>query len=125
MKDRFKKDWQYYKFCLYGFLKNQRFFEPFFILIFLRNKGLNFTRIWTLYSIRIILQFLFEVPIGVAADTTGRRGIMLFAYGFYFRSGFKLPDRFVCRSRGTRVCSSYCFCIAARVDSEINNLYPV
>jgi MFS family permease len=86
MTVRFGKDLQYYKFCLYGFLKNQRFFEPFLILIFLRDKGLNFTEIGTLYSIRFILQFFFEVPSGVAADAMGRRGTLLFAYGFYMVS---------------------------------------
>jgi MFS family permease len=86
MEVRFRKDWQYYKFCFYGFLKNQRFFEPFLILIFLRDKGLNFTEIGTLYSIRFILQFLFEVPSGIAADAMGRRGTLLFAYGFYMLS---------------------------------------
>jgi MFS family permease len=95
-KSIFGKDWQYYKFCLYGFLKNQRFFEPFFILIFLRDKGLSFTEIGTLYSIRFILQFLFEVPSGVAADAMGRRGTMLFAYGFYMFSfaGYFLASTF-------------------------------
>ena len=28
------KDKQYYKFCMYGFFKNLKFFEPFFILFF-------------------------------------------------------------------------------------------
>ena len=37
----FRKDLQYYKFCLYGFLKNLRFFEAFLILFFLEG-GLSF-----------------------------------------------------------------------------------
>ncbi len=86
MKTAFRKDWQYYKFCFYGFLKNQRFFEPFLILIFLRDKGLSFTQIGTLYSIRFILQSIFEIPSGVAADALGRRGTMLVAYAFYMVS---------------------------------------
>ena len=32
------------RFSLYGFLKNQRYFEPFIILFFL-EKGLSFTQI--------------------------------------------------------------------------------
>ena len=32
------KDKQYFKFCLYGFLKNLRFFEPFLIIFFLQNE---------------------------------------------------------------------------------------
>ncbi len=86
MKTTFRKDWQYYKFCFYGFLKNQRFFEPFLILIFLHDKGLNFTQIGTLYSIRFLLQTIFEIPSGVAADALGRRGTMLVAYAFYMVS---------------------------------------
>jgi len=82
----FKKDWQYYKFCLYGFLKNQRFFEPFLLLIFLRDKGLSFTEIGTLYSIRFILRSLLEIPSGVIADALGRKGTMLFSYAFYMIS---------------------------------------
>ncbi|MBA7519550.1 hypothetical protein ES705_11629 [subsurface metagenome] len=86
MTSRYRKDWQYYKFCLYGFLKNQRFFEPFILLIFLHEKGLNYTQIGTLYSIRFILRTLFEIPSGIAADAMGRRGTMLFSYGFYMAS---------------------------------------
>lgn len=86
MKNIFNKDRQYYKFCLYGFLINQRFFEPFILLIFLHNKGLSYTQIGTLYSIRFILRTLFEVPSGIAADAMGRRGTMLFSYGFYMLS---------------------------------------
>ncbi len=84
--EKFIKDGQYYKFCFYGFLKNQRFYEPFILLIFLHNKGLNFTQIGSLYSIRFILRTLFEIPSGIAADAMGRRGTMLFAYGFYMVS---------------------------------------
>lgn len=86
MAEKFTKDWQYYKFCLYGFLKNQKFYEPFILLIFLHNKGLNFTQIGTLYSIRFILRTLFEIPSGIAADAMGRRGTMLYSYGFYMVS---------------------------------------
>ncbi len=96
MKTTFRKDWQYYKFCFYGFLKNQRFFEPFLLLIFLRDKGLSFTQIGTLYSIRFILRSIFEIPSGVAADALGRRGTMLVAYSFYMVSfvTYYLADTF-------------------------------
>ncbi len=82
----FTKNWQYYKFCLYGFLKNQRFFEFFLILIFLRYKGLTYSQIGILYSIRFIFRALFEIPSGFMADAFGRRGIMLFAYIMYMAS---------------------------------------
>ena len=32
-----------FRFCLYGFLKNQQYYEPFLILVF-REKGLSFLR---------------------------------------------------------------------------------
>lgn len=97
MAEKFRKDGQYYKFCLYGFLKNQRFFEPFILLIFLYNKDLSYTEIGSLYSIRFILRTIFEVPSGIAADAMGRRGTMLFSYGFYMISflGYYFAESFL------------------------------
>ncbi|MBF9014143.1 MULTISPECIES: MFS transporter [unclassified Oceanispirochaeta] len=66
------KNRQYYKFCFYGFLKNLRFFDAFFIL-FLIEKGLNFTQIGTLYALREITTNLFEIPSGIIADNFGRK----------------------------------------------------
>ena len=83
----FKKDLQYYKFCLYGFLKNQRFFEPFLIL-FLLEKNLNYFQIGSIYSIRMITRMFFEIPSGVAADVIGRRVSMIFSYSMYLISFF-------------------------------------
>lgn len=96
MSKTFKKDWQYYKFCLYGFLKNQRFFDPFLILFF-QEKGLNYTQIGTLYSIRFIIRAILEIPSGMVADALGRRGTMLFSYGMYLISfpSYYLSNNFV------------------------------
>lgn len=66
------KDKQYYKFSLYGFLKNLRFFEPFLIIFFLQ-KDLTYLEIGTLYAIREIAINLFEIPSGIIADALGRR----------------------------------------------------
>ncbi|MFW6262769.1 MAG: MFS transporter, partial [Thermotogota bacterium] len=44
-----KKDGQFYKFAMYGFLKNLRFFEPFLILFF-RDVGLSFLQIGILFT---------------------------------------------------------------------------
>lgn len=66
------KDKQYFKFCLYGFLKNLRFFEPFLIIFFLQ-KDLTYLEIGTLYAIREIAINLFEIPSGIIADAFGRR----------------------------------------------------
>ncbi len=81
----FKKDTQYYKFCLYGFFKNQRFFDPF-LLLFLLEKGLDYFQVGTIYSVRMITRMIFEIPSGVAADVLGRRASMIFSYSMYLIS---------------------------------------
>jgi len=53
--NRYTKDLQYVKFCAYGFLKNLRFFDAFFIL-FLVDKGLSYTQIGVLYGVREIVR---------------------------------------------------------------------
>ena len=55
------KDKQYYRFCIYGFLKNLRFFEPFFIIYFM-SKGISFLEIGILYAVREIASNLFISP---------------------------------------------------------------
>ncbi len=82
----FKKDIQYYKFSAYGFLKNLRFFDAFFIL-FLVDKGLPYSQIGILYAVREITINLFELPSGILADTYGRKASLaasLIAYIFSF-----------------------------------------
>lgn len=81
----FEKNKQYYKFCAYGFLKNLRFFEPFFIL-YLASKGLSFLEIGLLYSIREIGTNLLEIPTGIISDSVGRRRSMIFAFAVYIIS---------------------------------------
>jgi MFS family permease len=91
------KDKQYFKFCLYGFLKNLRFFDAFFIL-FLIDKGLSYTEIGALYATREIFINLFEIPSGIIADTYGRKNALvgsflayiLSFYIFYISGGFWL-----------------------------------
>ena len=80
--DNIKKDKQYYKFCLYGFLKNLRFFDPFLILFFV-SKGLSFFEIGVLYAVREIFINIFEIPSGVFADALGRRKTLAFAFLIY------------------------------------------
>ena len=80
-----KKDFQYYKFCAYGFLKNMRFFDPF-ILLFFREVGFSFMQIGFLFSIREISNTLLEIPSGIAADFFGRKNSMLFSYIAYISS---------------------------------------
>ena len=76
------KDKQYYKFCLYGFLKNLRFFEPFFIIYFM-SKGISFWEIGILYAVREIAINLFEIPSGIIADALGRRKTLASSFLVY------------------------------------------
>ena len=85
MAETFKKNLQFYRFALYGFLKNLRFFEPFIILIF-RDNGLTFLQIGLLYSIRDMTNYLTEIPTGFIADAFGRRKSMVFAFTSYIIS---------------------------------------
>ena len=64
------------QFCLYGFLKNQQYFEPFLWLALLA-KGLSFTQIGLLVGFREICINLLEVPTGAMADVLGRRRSMV------------------------------------------------
>lgn len=75
------KDRQYYKFCAYGFLKNLRFFDAFFIL-FLIEKGLPFTQIGILYAVREIVINFLEIPSGIIADTYGRKNALVASFLF-------------------------------------------
>lgn len=81
----FVKNKQYYKFCAYGFLKNLRFFDAFFIL-FLVEKGLTFTQIGILYAVREIIINVFEIPSGIIADTYGRKNALLASFVLYIFS---------------------------------------
>lgn len=93
----FEKNIQYYKFLMYGFLKNLRFFDAFFIL-FLVEKGLPYTQIGILYAIREIVINILEVPSGFIADTYGRKNALLASFLayivsfaiFYFSGNFNL-----------------------------------
>lgn len=74
-----------FRFSLYGFLKNQTYFEPFLILAF-REKGLSFFQIGLLIGFREVCVNLFEVPSGVVADLYGRRRAMIFSFAAYIVS---------------------------------------
>ncbi len=98
MPRTFKKDLQYYKFCLYGFLKNQRFFEPFYMLFLYEELKIDLALIGILYAIREIVRNIFEIPSGMLADAFGRRGTMMTAFAmyslsfiiYYFSTGFAM-----------------------------------
>lgn len=85
MAQNFKKNLQFYKFCMYGFLKNLRFFEPFLVLFFL-ERGLSYMQIGTLYAVRELATNILEIPAGVIADAMGRRRTMISAFIAYILS---------------------------------------
>lgn len=85
MTQKLTKNLQYYKFCLYGFLKNLRFFEAF-LFLFLLDHRLNFVQIGLLYSIREISMVFLEIPSGIVADTWGRRRTLVSSFFFYILS---------------------------------------
>ena len=88
------------RFSLYGFLKNQRYHEPFFVLA-LREQGLSFLDIGLLVSAGSILVNVLEVPFGAVADVYGRRRCLILALVAYvlafglFGAAPGLPGLFV------------------------------
>lgn len=84
-KKLINKDKQIIKFSMYGLLKNLKFFEPY-LLIYLMSLGLNLFKIGTLYSIREIIVYLFEVPSGLIADNYGKKKELKMCFVFYIIS---------------------------------------
>jgi MFS family permease len=74
-----------FRFCLYGFLKNQRYFEPFLMLVFL-DRGLSFFVIGLLVACRDLTVNLLEIPSGAIADSFGRRRSMMISFVAYIVS---------------------------------------
>ena len=71
-----------FRFSLYGFLKNQRYFEAFLFLAFL-DKGLDFFQIGLLVGLRSLAVNLMEIPSGAIADVFGRRRSMILSLSAY------------------------------------------
>ena len=70
---------------MYGFLKNLRFFDAFFIL-FLVEKGVSFTQIGILYAIRELITNILELPSGIIADSFGRKSSLAASLLIYILS---------------------------------------
>jgi MFS family permease len=64
------------RFSAYGFLKNQRYFEPFIVLALLA-KGLSFLDVGLLFALKELVVNLIEIPSGAWADSFGRRRLMI------------------------------------------------
>lgn len=71
-----------FRFSLYGFLKNQRYFEPFLVLLLL-EKGFSFFLIGLLVAFREVTVNLLEIPSGALADACGRRISMILSFSAY------------------------------------------
>ncbi|WP_419190339.1 MFS transporter [Saltatorellus ferox] len=78
-----------FRFSLYGFLKNLRFFDAFLVLA-LRERGLDFLAIGTLVAIREVTVLVLEVPSGALADALGRKRCMVASMVGYIASGLLL-----------------------------------
>ncbi len=74
-----------FRFSLYGFLKNQQYYDPFLILAF-REKGLSFFQIGLLIGFREVCINVFEIPSGAVADIYGRRHSMILSMIAYIVS---------------------------------------
>ncbi|HKL11811.1 MAG TPA: MFS transporter [Clostridia bacterium] len=85
IKKTIKKDKMIWKFSLYGFLKNLRFFEPY-LVIFLLSLEMNLFSIGLLYSVREAVTYIFEVPSGIIADTYGKKKELMACFIFYIIS---------------------------------------
>jgi MFS family permease len=78
--------WMLARFSAYGFLRNLRFFEPLILLYFTVAKGLSYTQFGALVAVREVAIYVLEIPTGVLADVTGRRRVMVGAFGAYIVS---------------------------------------
>ena len=74
-----------FRFSLYGFLKNQQYYEPFLILFF-RQRGFSFLEIGWLIAFREITINLLEIPSGAVADLYGRRRAMILCFSAFIAS---------------------------------------
>ncbi len=70
------------RFCLYGFLKNQQYYEPFILLAFLQM-GLSYTMVGMLVAFRELSLSIMEIPSGAIADIWGRRRAMIVSFIAY------------------------------------------
>lgn len=75
-----------FRFSLYGFLKNQKYFEPVFYLILLHEKGLSYTMLGVLVGFGSACVNIMEIPSGALADLYGRKRCMIFSFACYIVS---------------------------------------
>ena len=73
------------RFSLYGFLKNQQYYDYFLLLAF-RQMGLSYFVIGVLIAFREIMVNIMEIPTGGVADLCGRRNAMILSFIAYILS---------------------------------------
>ncbi|MEE8397883.1 MAG: MFS transporter [Desulfobacterales bacterium] len=73
------------RFSLYGFLKNQQYYDYFLLLAF-RQMGLSYFVIGVLIAFREVMINIIEIPSGGVADLCGRRRSMIFSFIAYIIS---------------------------------------
>lgn len=73
------------RFSLYGFLKNQQYYDYFLLLAF-RQMGLSFFLIGVLIAFREIMINIMEIPTGAIADLSGKRKCMILSFVAYIIS---------------------------------------
>ena len=88
------------RFSLYGFLKNQQYYDPFLILAF-RQMGLSFFMIGILVAFREVIANLMEIPSGAVADLFGRRKAMILSFVCYIISFMVFGVTGVAATNGT------------------------
>jgi len=74
------------RFSLYGFLKNQRYFEMVFLLFITDQRyglGFSYTQWGLLIGFRELCVILMEIPSGAVADLFGRRRSMILSFVSY------------------------------------------
>lgn len=83
------------KFSAYGFLKNQQYYTPFWLLYF-RSEGLSFSEFGLLMAWDSVIVNLWDVPAGAIADAVGRRRTLVFSFALYVGAfvGFTFVDNF-------------------------------
>ena len=75
-----------FQFSIYGFLKNQQYYDPFMMLFLLQALQGDFFKVGLLIGYREVLIGLFEVPSGAVADLYGRRRCMMVSFVAYIAS---------------------------------------
>jgi MFS family permease len=73
------------RFCLYGFLKNLMFFEPY-LWVVLVQWGVSLAQIGLLVSVQKMVCYVFELPSGLLADRWGMRRQLCLCFVFYILS---------------------------------------